>query len=165
MSLPLLAPSVHTWNYRRYLVQTIRALSPEALAARTEPIPPTSAESELAFTRKKIEENFSNYSAWHYRTKLLERLWIEKGWKEGDVERAKMAGEGECSGAGGGVGPVPSEFLGLTDSRLLLAEFEFVRTALWTNPDDQSSWLYHRWLIGEGEYSRTLPDTHHSGSR
>jgi geranylgeranyl transferase type-2 subunit alpha len=32
-----------------------------------------------------------------------------------------------------------------------VAEFEFVRTALWTNPDDQSSWLYHRWLVGPGK--------------
>lgn len=26
-----------------------------------------------------------------------------------------------------------------------------MRTALWTNPDDQSSWLYHRWLVGAGK--------------
>jgi geranylgeranyl transferase type-2 subunit alpha len=28
------------------------------------------------------------------------------------------------------------------------AEFELVTQALWTDPADQSGWLYHRWLIG-----------------
>ena len=27
-------------------------------------------------------------------------------------------------------------------------EFELVRNAFYTEPDDQSSWLYLRWLIG-----------------
>lgn len=104
--------TVHTWNYRRYLVHTIRSLSPDAVAARTLPLPPTSAASELAFTRKKIEENFSNYSAWHYRTKLLERLWAEKEWENGNGEREVMVAEGEwrlawwagyATGGGGGL--------------------------------------------------------------
>ena len=32
-------------------------------------------------------------------------------------------------------------------------EFELVTQALWTDPGDQSGWLYHRWLIGAGEVS------------
>lgn len=27
-------------------------------------------------------------------------------------------------------------------------EFELVKQALWTEPDDQAGWLYHRWLLG-----------------
>jgi hypothetical protein len=34
----------------------------------------------------------------------------------------------------------------------LAAEFELVTQALWTDPADQSGWLYHRWLIGDGEH-------------
>lgn len=29
------------------------------------------------------------------------------------------------------------------------AEFELVTQALWTEPADQSGWLYHRWLVGQ----------------
>ena len=37
-----------------------------------------SADEQEAFTLGKIEENFSNYSAWHERTRVLQQLNTER---------------------------------------------------------------------------------------
>lgn len=52
---------VHAWNYRRYVLanMTVRR----------------SAQTELTYTKRKIEANFSNFSAWHQRSKVLTSLW------------------------------------------------------------------------------------------
>jgi geranylgeranyl transferase type-2 subunit alpha len=44
----------------------------------------------------------------------------------------------------------------------LTAEFELVTNALWTDPGDQSGWLYHRWLVGTSEYMRHYQHLHPS---
>ncbi|KAF8753505.1 Rab-protein geranylgeranyltransferase [Rhizoctonia solani] len=101
----------HAWNYRRYV-----------LASVPEP-DRRSPESELAYTTRKIEQNFSNFSAWHQRTKVFGVLWRDRP----ELEAAAKS-----------------------------EEFEFVRNALWTDPGDQSAWLYHRWLIGKGDDAVTV---------
>lgn len=30
-------------------------------------------------------------------------------------------------------------------------EFKLIRDAMYTDPHDQSVWIYHRWLIGESK--------------
>ena len=52
----------HTWAYWRWLVKTMGL----------------SADKQEAFTLGKIEENFSNYSAWHERTRVLQELNTER---------------------------------------------------------------------------------------
>jgi geranylgeranyl transferase type-2 subunit alpha len=66
--------------------------------------------TELDFTKKKIEENFSNYSAFHQRSALL-----------------KLAGRS-----------VVQE---------LANELSTVENAVFTEPDDQSAWWYHQFLL------------------
>ncbi|KNC54436.1 geranylgeranyl transferase type-2 subunit alpha [Thecamonas trahens ATCC 50062] len=90
----------HCWNYRRYIAGT--AAVPDA--------------DELDYTLDRINANFSNYSAWHYRSHLLPRIH----------------------------GP---DFAA-SDSSFATTEFELVQSAFYTEPDDQSAWLYHRWLLG-----------------
>ncbi|KYQ96815.1 protein geranylgeranyltransferase type II [Tieghemostelium lacteum] len=88
----------HCWSYRRFIL-------------KHSGIPLT---QEFDYTTKKIEQNFSNYSAWHQRSSLLTKIYTE-----------------------------PSEL-----ASKLKEELEWVRNAVYTEPKDQSSWVYHKWLTG-----------------
>ncbi|CAI9116133.1 OLC1v1017209C3 [Oldenlandia corymbosa var. corymbosa] len=77
------------------------------------------AEKELNYTTDMINDNFSNYSAWHNRSMLLSLLLNKKV-----------------------AGFYPKE-------TFLKEEYEFVRNALFTDPDDQSGWFYHLWLLDQ----------------
>ncbi|KAF8630374.1 hypothetical protein AX15_002936 [Amanita polypyramis BW_CC] len=94
----------HAWDYRRYVLGS-------ALVPQTE-------RSELAYTTQKIESSFSNFSAWHQRSKVFTSL----------CEAGKME-----------------------SAQFRVQELELVRNAMYTDPDDQSVWIYHRWLIGSGD--------------
>ena len=86
---------------------------------------------QVDFTTEKINANFSNYSAWHFRSKLLREL------PEGSIE--KVFSHICCN-------LVPSKCLssGMLHFEELSSELEFVRQAFFTEPNDQSGWFYHR---------------------
>lgn len=95
---------VHTWNYRRYCIAamlaapiksnvTIISLDPEKPEEPSRPRPTTT--SELLYTTKSISKNFSNFSAWHYRTKLLPKLFVEQGWSSDSFERRARVDQGK----------------------------------------------------------------------
>ncbi|UZJ54623.1 hypothetical protein CBS101457_003943 [Exobasidium rhododendri] len=127
------ARNFHGWNYRRYILTRLAA--PETLHSDDLPPFPASlsasnisrslklhqlklAEAELAYTLVKIESNFSNFSAWHHRALLLIPIWTAKALDEAQLRKARDE------------------------------EFELIRQAMYVDPDDQSVWTYHSWLIG-----------------
>ena len=58
--------AVHAWNYRRYVLASLPGPPANSVTPARTPA------SELAYTREKIEANFSNFSAWHQRSKVFE---------------------------------------------------------------------------------------------
>ena len=78
------------------------------------------AECEMALAL--IKKNFSNFSAWHYRSKLMPRLHSRNGLSYD--HRAYT---------------IPLE--------TIKADFEQLKHAYFTDPKDQSPWNYHEWLL------------------
>ncbi|KAK0558064.1 Rab geranylgeranyltransferase [Tilletia horrida] len=109
----------HGWDYRRFLLLRLsQALDPTSSNAEfPDALPIELLKQELAYTLQKIEANFSNFSAWHHRSKCLPALW----------EREQTGGQGKAKQRD--------------------AEFELIRQAMYTDPSDSSIWIYHRWLI------------------
>jgi len=103
--LALDARNFHCWQYRRTIAERLER----------------SPEDELAFVTDQISRDFSNYSAWHYRSKVLEA--------RGEV-----------------------------DAQVLKEEFELVRNAFYTAPDDSSAWFYHRWLLEKAATHSAVPE-------
>ncbi len=107
---------------------------------------------ELAYSRMKVEENFSNYSAWHYRSTLLPLLHRggkggESGAVPGPDEALGAAFEELDLGATAGEPPAASASAAIP-AAILEEEYALVKQALYTEPEDQSGWLYHAWLLG-----------------
>lgn len=74
---------------------------------------------ELDFTYEKISSNFSNYSSWHYRNKLIEELYFQNQ----------------------------------IDDQIFKNELNLIENAVFTDPNDQSAWIYQKWLLLEHQKS------------
>ncbi|KAJ9127899.1 hypothetical protein QFC24_000184 [Naganishia onofrii] len=80
----------HAWDYRRYVLSSL----PQTFQ------PAKTPQTEVKYTTKKIESNFSNFSAWHQRTKELTKIWDsmrsqyedKAGSAETEIQRMRQKG-------------------------------------------------------------------------
>lgn len=84
--LTLDSRNFHGWGYRRLVVETIRQLGTSDEAK-------SMTQKEFDYAKKMVGANLSNFSAWHYRTKLILRILEEQS--ASNEERRKMLDEGK----------------------------------------------------------------------
>ncbi|KAI9593171.1 hypothetical protein BDF19DRAFT_448815 [Syncephalis fuscata] len=106
----------HGWQYRYAVIRQLRDENP----GQDQQL----IKEELAYTKQKISQSFSNGSAWHYRGKLLPLVLqaTEDTFRQ---------------------------------MELIKEEFDMVQSAFYTDPDDQSAWIYYRSWI---QYLNDHPD-------
>jgi geranylgeranyl transferase type-2 subunit alpha len=132
---------VHAWNKDHENCESPVIVGPQITASTstTEDATNNSTSSNLPksirailqrewdFTQGKIVTNFSNFSAFHYRTKLLLLAHFDN--KEGWSPRNAFN----------------------SDSRsvqsMALQEWSLTENIMFTEPDDQTIWWYHRFLL------------------
>lgn len=124
----------HGWHYRRYVVTEMtkraREKAPNKESAQAAEL--AIDLDEFKFTTSKINQNISNFSAFHNRAALILKI----------VAEVKFSNVALLS-------PEAHELaLSFTDPRLLLAlELQVVKTGMYMDVDDTSIWLYMKWLL------------------
>ncbi|KAH3679926.1 hypothetical protein WICMUC_000669 [Wickerhamomyces mucosus] len=117
----------HGWHYRRSIIKEIEKSIGKSLALQ-----------EFHYTTEMINSNFSNFSAWHNRSKLIPVLLKSKPTTEFDDVLS-----------------------------FLKKELYLLKNAIYTDPEDQSAWIYLRWLltddifvtsISKGDYIEILSE-------
>lgn len=117
----------HVWSYRRFIVDYMKKDNSNNNLIDYE---------EFKFTTKMINRDISNYSAWHNRSQLIVKLFINSPIiiiKENDEEN--------------------DSYLKIFNNKdklsFLKKELNLVKTAIYTDPEDSSVWFYIKWLISE----------------
>ena len=131
------ARNFHAWNHRRSVCSMLSRKDVVNGAAATRC-------DELAFCGKMVARDFSNYSAWHYRSALMT---VGANTKPMQTMHAE-ADEGPVSGSSSSAAAlVTASGAVQLDLETLRREFALVQQALHTEPSDQSGWFYHGWLV------------------
>lgn len=90
---------------------------------------------EFAYTTEMIQKNFSNFSAWFHRSTLIPRLLSQR---KDDPRFTDMFG-------------------------FLSNEIILLRNAMYTDPDDQSVWIYLRWLLTDDTFKTGISKDQYVG--
>lgn len=127
------------WNHRRWCL-------------KNSPRPDWKRELELV--SKMLEYDPRNFHGWHYRREVIANIEKQTGRsmvKEEVQYTTKKINSNfsNFSAWHNRVNLIPQLIKEdkLDGQKVLKEELDYTRNALYTDPDDQSSWLYHRWLI------------------
>ncbi|KAJ3886600.1 rab-protein geranylgeranyltransferase [Lentinula edodes] len=117
-------------------------------------------DQELFVVEKLLDADPRNFHAWSYRRVVLASLPVPKPETS---ELAYTTRKIESNFSNFSAWHQRSKVLSslwstgrLDQSKSKEEEFDVVQNAMYTDPRDQSVWIYHRWLIGSGDNKEIL---------
>ncbi|TFY83668.1 hypothetical protein EWM64_g351 [Hericium alpestre] len=117
-------------------------------------------ERELFVVEKMLDADARNFHAWNYRRYVLANMPLHR---PETAELASTTRKIEANFSNFSAWHQRTKVLeslwssGKLDRALSVQqEFDFVQNAMYTDPNDQSVWLYHRWLIGSADDRKLL---------
>ncbi|KAF9049343.1 protein prenylyltransferase [Hymenopellis radicata] len=162
LSLTMVALKAHpkvywVWNHRRWCLENIPE-GPEV----DDPLGWRKAywDKEMIVVERMLDVDPRNFMAWNYRRYVLASMPVPRSelaelaytLKKIESELSNFSAWHQRSKvltalwSDGRLDPVESRE----------AEFDILHNAMFTDPNDQSVWLYHRWLIGSGDDKERL---------
>ncbi|OCH87422.1 rab-protein geranylgeranyltransferase [Obba rivulosa] len=110
---------------------------------------------ELFVVERMLDADARNFHAWNYRRNVLANMPVKRPLRaELDYTTRKIEANFSNFSAWHQRSKVLSalwEKGELDPIQSKEEEYELVKNAMYTDPNDQSVWIYHRWLIGPGE--------------
>ncbi|KAG0325017.1 hypothetical protein BG004_003319, partial [Podila humilis] len=143
------------WNHRRWCLENMSK---------------PRWDKELAMVSKFLEMDARNFHGWDYRRYIIRQLDLQAG-QDNDSVLARAQSEFDFTTtkisqnfSNYSAWHNRSTLLGklaanVTDEEreaLVDNEFDLVKNAIYTDPEDQSAWLYDLWLIGREERSISI---------
>jgi len=129
--------SYSSWYHRRWIVEHFGRNSDSKNNHQRADL-----KSELALCTKFLSLDERNFHCWNYRSFILK----EKGFEPSDeIDFTNSLIERNFSNYS--AWHRRTLFLDTNNIETLKGELEFVSNAIFTEPADQSCWIYHRWLI------------------
>ncbi|KAG9014937.1 Rab geranylgeranyltransferase [Tulasnella sp. JGI-2019a] len=143
------------WNHRRWCLQNTPDGPGEEGTTDQYGWKRSNWARELAVVEKMLDADARNFHAWNYRryvvasspdprsevaelaytTQKIESNFSNfSAWHQRSKLLTSLWEKGE-----------------MTSARVKDGEFELLQHAMYSDPNDQSIWLYHRWLIGSGD--------------
>ncbi|EJD05742.1 rab-protein geranylgeranyltransferase [Fomitiporia mediterranea MF3/22] len=144
------------WNHRRWCLEHI----PDGPAEDSLGWKKTSWAMELRAVEKMLDVDARNFHAWAYRRYVLASMPVKRS-ESAELAYTKQKIEANFSNFSAWH-QRSKVFTSMWEQGLLdeakskEEEFELVKQALYVDPYDQSSWIYHRWLIGDGSNETLL---------
>ncbi|KAK3826487.1 MAG: hypothetical protein JOS17DRAFT_750287 [Linnemannia elongata] len=158
-NLKLNPKSYWMWNHRRWCLESM-----------SQP----RWDKELAMVGKFLEMDARNFHGWDYRRYIIRQLDLkDKEAKDKMLDRAQsefdftttkihqnFSNYSAWHNRSTLLGKLAEDMSREEREAIVDNEFDLVKNAIYTDPEDQSAWLYELWLIGREERSISILGAH-----